>query len=100
LTGFIRGLSVTELLTLERVSFKGRDSEKFRDAEEKLASNRLNLGLTSVDVKAGHNDRWARLHEARFLAAAGCLATKLWLTARKVVGLNGTRPFLPTTCRL
>jgi hypothetical protein len=36
-TGFIRGLSATELLTLERASFKQRESEKFRDTGEKLA---------------------------------------------------------------
>ena len=83
-TGFIRGLSATELLTLERASFKQRESEKFRDAEEKLAANRVSLGLTSTEVKAGQDDRWSKLHEARFLAGAGCSSTKMWLTAREV----------------
>lgn len=71
-TVFIRGLSATELLSLERASFKQRESEKFKDAEDKLASNRVNLGLHSTEVKAGLDNRWARLHEARFLAGAGC----------------------------
>jgi hypothetical protein len=70
-TGFIWGLSATELLSLERASFKQQESEKFKDAEDKLASNRVNLGLHSTEVKAGLDDRWARLHEARFLAGAG-----------------------------
>jgi hypothetical protein len=91
-TGFIRGLSATELLSLESASFKQRESEKFKDAEDKLASNRVNLGLHCTEVKAGQDDRWARLHDARFLAGAGCLATKMWLTAREVIGLNGHPP--------
>jgi hypothetical protein len=91
-TGFIRGLSAAELLSLEKASFKQRESEKFKDAEEKLASNRINLGLHCSEVKAGHDDRWTRLHEARFLAGAGCSATKLWLTARETIGLNGHPP--------
>jgi hypothetical protein len=91
-TGFIRGLSAAELLSLEKASFKQRESEKFKDAEEKLASNRINQGLHCSEVKAGHDDRWTRLHEARFLAGAGCSATKLWLTAREVIGLNGRPP--------
>ncbi len=88
-TGFIRGLSATELLSLERASFKQRESERFKDAEEKLATNRVNLGLSCAEVKAGQDDRWAKLHEARFLPGAGCSAAKLWLTAREAIGLNG-----------
>jgi hypothetical protein len=91
-TGFIRGLSATELLLLERASFKQRESEKLKDAEDKLASNRVNLGLSCTEVRAGQDDCWARLHDARFLAGAGCSATKLWLTAREVLGLNGHPP--------
>jgi hypothetical protein len=51
-TGFIRGLSATELLSLERASFKQRESEKLKDAEDKLASNRVNLGLSCTEVRA------------------------------------------------
>jgi hypothetical protein len=91
-TGFIRGLSATELLSLERASFKQRESEKFKDAEEKLASNRVNLGLHCTEMKAGQDNRWSRLHDARFLAGAGCSATKLWLTAREQIGLNSHPP--------
>jgi hypothetical protein len=52
LTGFIRGLLATELVSLERTSFKQRESDKFRDAKERLASNRVHLGLFCADVKA------------------------------------------------
>jgi hypothetical protein len=98
-TGFIRGLSAAELLSLEKASFKQRESEKFKDAEEKLASNRINLCLHCSEVKAGHDDRWTRLHEARFLAGAGCSATKLWLTHERSSASMGTRRFQRTTCR-
>jgi hypothetical protein len=62
---------------LERASFEQRELEKFMDDEEKLASNRVNLGLSCTEVKAGQDDRWARLHNTWFLASAGCSATKL-----------------------
>jgi hypothetical protein len=88
-TGFIRGLSATELLSLERASFKQRESERFKDAEEKLATNRVNLGLSCTEIKAGQDDRWSKLHESRFLPGAGCSGTKLWLSARETIGLNG-----------
>jgi hypothetical protein len=57
-----------------------------------VASNRIKLGLHCTEVKAGHDDRWTRIHDARFLAGAGCSATKLWLTAREHIGLNGHPP--------
>jgi hypothetical protein len=88
-TGFIRGLSATELLSLERASFKQRESERYKDAEEKLATNRVNLGQACSEIKAGQDDRWSKLHESRFLPGAGCSATKLWLSARETIGLNG-----------
>jgi hypothetical protein len=50
-TSVIGGLLATELLTLERATFKQRLWEKFRDGEDKLASNRVNLGLSGTDVK-------------------------------------------------
>jgi hypothetical protein len=96
-TGFIRGLSATELLSLERASFKQRESERYKDAEEKLATNRVNLGQACSEIKAGQDDRWSKLHESRFLPGAGCSATKLWLSARETIGLNG-HPAI-STCR-
>jgi hypothetical protein len=68
-------------------------SEQFKDAEEKQATNRVNLGLYCIEVKAGQDDPWARLHEAHFLTGAGCSVTKLWLTAHEVIGLNSYLPF-------
>ncbi len=98
-TGFIRGLSATELLSLERASFKQRESEKLKDAEEKLAANRVNLGLSCTEVRAGQVHRWARLHDARFLAGAGCSATKLWITALRYSASTDTHLSPHTTCR-
>ncbi len=70
-----------------------RESEWFKDVEETQATNRVNLGLYCIEAKAGQDDHWPRLHEAYFLAGAGCSATKLWLTAHEVIGLNGHPPF-------
>ena len=44
---------------------KRGQAEKFKDAEDKLTSNRQDLGLTATDEKAGIDDRWARLHDGR-----------------------------------
>jgi hypothetical protein len=68
-------------MNLEKASMKRGQAEKFKDAEDKLTSNRQDLGLTATDVKAGVDDRWARLHDGRFLGGAECSATTLWLTA-------------------
>ena len=79
-------------MNLEKASMKRGQAEKFKDAEDKLTSNRQDLGLTATDVKAGIDDRWARLHDGRFLGGAGCSATTLWLTARERIELEGHPP--------
>jgi hypothetical protein len=48
-------------------SFKQKELERFKDAEEKLATNRVNLGLSCTEIKAGQDDRWTKLHDSRFL---------------------------------
>jgi hypothetical protein len=79
-------------MNLEKASMKRGQAEKFKDAEDKLTSNRQDLGLTATEVKAGIDDRWARLHDGRFLGGAGCSATTLWLTARERIELEGHPP--------
>ncbi len=69
-----------------------RDSERGRDAEDKLAANRAALASTSKTVQAGTDNRWSILHEGRFLPGAGCSAAKIWLKAREVLGLPGAPP--------
>jgi hypothetical protein len=40
-------------------------------------------------VIAGKDNRWTILHDARFLAGAACSASRLWLAARKKIGVTG-----------
>jgi hypothetical protein len=65
-------VSATEFLSLEKVSFRQKESEKFKDAKKGFQP--VNLGLDRTGVKAGQDDRWTRLHEASFLAGADCTA--------------------------
>ena len=88
-SNYIKGLTPSELLNMEKASVKRGEHERLKDAEDRLTSNRMDLGISATDVKAGTDDRWAILHDGRFLAGAGCSASKLWLTARQVVGVNG-----------
>jgi hypothetical protein len=71
------------------IRVKHLESESYKDAEEKLATNRVNLGLSCTEVRARQDDLWAKLHDSRFLAGAGCLATRMLLTARESISLNG-----------
>jgi hypothetical protein len=89
---FIRSTPPESLLKMEATSIKIRESERSRDADDKLASNRAALSSTSKLVDAGPDNRWTILHEGRFLPGAGCSAAKLWLRAREVLGLTGAPP--------
>ena len=91
-TGYIKSLTPSELLSLEKASIKQREVEKNKDPGDKLTHNRMSLGVTAMDVKAGVDDRLAKLHEGRFLPGAGCSATRMWLAAREVIGLTGYPP--------
>lgn len=89
---FIRSTPPESLLKMESTTIKMRESERNRDADDKLAANRAALCTTSKLISAGQDDRWSRLHEGRFLPGAGCSAAKLWLRARDIIGLSGGPP--------
>jgi hypothetical protein len=89
---FVRSTPPDSLLKMEATTIKMRDSERSRDADDKLAANRAALSTSPRSIGAGIDDRWATLHEGRFLPGAGCSAAKLWLKAREVIGLNGAPP--------
>jgi hypothetical protein len=89
-TNYIKGLTPRELLNMEKASIKRGEHERFKDAEDRLTSNWIDLGITTAKVMAGLDDRWAKLRNGQFLAGAGCSASKLWLTAR-------IQPSTPTT---
>jgi hypothetical protein len=74
---FIRTTKPDSILKMETPTMKMKESERTRDADERLAANRADLGVTVKTVKEGKDDRWKILHEGWFLAGAGCSATKL-----------------------
>ncbi len=89
---FIRTTPPESLLKMEATTIKMRDSERGRDADNKLAANRSALAITTKTVPAGPDNRWSHLHEGRFLPGAGCSAAKIWLRAREILGLTGAPP--------
>jgi hypothetical protein len=89
---FIRTTPPESLLKMEATTIKMRDSERGRDADDKLAANRSALATTTKSVPAGQDNRWSLLHEGRFLPGAGCSADKIWLRAREILGLTGAPP--------
>jgi len=62
--------------------------EKAKDNEDKLAANRDKLLEVDYKVKAGSDNRWSVLHEARYLPGAACSAKKLWSRGREVIGVE------------
>jgi hypothetical protein len=59
---------------------------------DKLANNREELSETFTKVEQGVDNRWDKLHEARFLPGACGTATSIWLKAREAIGLTGHIP--------
>jgi hypothetical protein len=89
---FIRSTKPDSILKMETTTMKMKESERTRDADERLAANRADLGVSVKNVKEGKDDCWKILHEGRFLAGAGCSASKLWLHARAHLGIQGAPP--------
>ena len=89
---FLRANKPECLIKMEATHLKMKEIERQKDAEDRLASNRSALGASPSLVKEGLDDRWSILHPGRFLPGAGCSAAKLWLEARKVIGLTGAAP--------
>ena len=83
---FIRNTPVGNLMKIQTTSMKMKEFERLKDVDEKLASNKAEMASTFMDIPAGQDNRWSRLHQARFLHGAGCSAARLWLAARDVLG--------------
>jgi hypothetical protein len=89
---FIRHTKPECLVKLEATNLKMKEAERVRDYDDRLATNRMNASSHPRTVKGGLDDRCSNLHEARFLPGAVCSTAKLWLAARKLIGLNGADP--------
>ena len=83
---FIKHTPVGDLMKIESTSLKMREFERSKDTDDKLALNKAEMSSTYTDVPAGRDNRWSALHPGRFLAGAGCLATRMWLMARERLG--------------
>ena len=88
--GFIRANKPDSLMKLETANMKLKEAERTKDADDKLAYNRSNIGTICVDM--GLDDRTSILHDGRFLPGANCSAAKLWLAARNRIPLHGAPP--------
>ncbi len=88
--GFIRANKPDCIMRMETANMKLKEAERAKDADDRLAHNRSNIGVISVDM--GLDDRTNVLHNGRFLPGANCSATKLWLAARSRIPLHGAPP--------
>jgi hypothetical protein len=87
---FMRANKPESLIKLETANVKLKEAERAKDADERLAHNRANIGTICVDMSI--DDRTTHLHDGRFLPGANCSAAKLWLAARDRMPLNRARP--------
>jgi hypothetical protein len=83
---FIRSTPVGDLMKIESTAMKAKEIERAKDADYKLAQHKSALASTFTEVRAGQDNRWTHIHQARFLGGASCLAAKLWLAAREAWG--------------
>jgi hypothetical protein len=89
---FIRKTPLEILLKTETTHIKIKEYERNKAAGDRLSNNRDGLSDTFVQVQAGVDNRWDKLHDSRFLPGACCSATTLWLKARDVIGNEGHIP--------
>lgn len=87
---FIQSAGVELLIKAETSARKLQDMDRSRRAEDKLLSNRENLGVCNVE--AGTDDRLNNLHSARFLPGPTCTQGKVWTQARDYLGSAGHPP--------
>jgi hypothetical protein len=89
---FIRNTTIGDLMKIESTAMKSRELERTKDADDKLAMNKLALANTFTTVPAGTDNRWNTLHPGRFLGGAACSAAKLWLAAKDNLGSSFSPP--------
>jgi len=89
---FIRNTPYEALLKTETSAIKLDEYEKSKAAAVRLAANRDKIRSSFTVLKEGKDNRWDVLHKGRFLAGAGCSASKMWLAARNSIGIKGQLP--------
>ncbi len=89
---FLANTPLADLLKMGTTEMKLSVMDKGKDADDRLSSNKMALASTFTTVDSGKDNRWNTLHSARYLAGAGVSATKMWINARKAIGLRGHPP--------
>jgi hypothetical protein len=89
---FIRKTPLEVLLKTETTAIKIKEFERNKAVGDKLASNREYLADTFYAVAQGQDNRWDKIHDARFLPGACCSATMMWMKAREAIGLVSQEP--------
>ena len=86
---FLVNTPIEVLLKMGTTEMKMNELDRNKNSSNRLSDNKTALASTFTEVEAGNDNRWNVLHPSRYLAGAGVSATKMWLNARKVVGLKG-----------
>ena len=89
---FIRHAKPDCLVKLEATNLKLKEADRVRDADDRLATNRAMAISHPKNIPAGPDDRCHVLHMARFLPGAVCSTGRMFLAARKILGLTGAEP--------
>lgn len=89
---FLKHTPLANIIKMESTRLKMGELERTRSVEDKLAANKMALESSLQRVNAGEDNRCSILHPARFLCGASTSAARVWIEARKVIGLNGFPP--------
>jgi hypothetical protein len=79
-------------MRIESTALKAREIDRAKDADDRLAVNKMALASAVTSVPAGSDNRWTTLHQGRFLGGACCSSAKLWLAAKEYLGSGHAPP--------
>ena len=86
---FIRNTPRGDLMKIQSTAYKLKESERIKDADDKLAANKAAMATKFCKLPEGKDNRCTSLHMGRFLGGAGCSTTRMWLTARSMADKSG-----------
>ncbi len=89
---FLRSTPIEILLKIESTTLKMTEMDGRKDADDRLSQNKMSMATTFYEIEQGRDNRWTEISPARFLPGAGISATKMWLLARRTIGLKGFPP--------
>ncbi len=79
-------------MKMASTQLKIAEFDRVKDSKDRLSTNKTNLANTFTNVEAGRDNRWNVIHSARYLPGAGVSAMKMWVNARRTIGLKGYLP--------